>query len=301
MSLFTSIPGVVDAISVRGAKAVEGAPPDLLFEVPHGATCTEDFTALEAQLRSPLPDALADFFHVNTDAGAPELAAAVASRFVADAPERTALILRCRVPRTFIDCNRRIDAAPAEFKAGKVTPGLMPWITHSDDRALLLSRYEAYSAAVREAVAAVMPRGAMVMMHTYAPRTVDVEVDADIVKNLRRAYEPEVEPTWPMRPEVDVIGRTLDGTSYEPAPVVDALDRALAAEGIRLARSETYPMHPSTMAWSFATSWPGRTLCVEVRRDLVADPFTPFEQMNIGDDKVARIARCIADAARAWW
>ena len=301
MSLFSSIPGVVDAVLVRGARSVEGAAPDLLVEVPHGATRTEDFTSLEERLQSPLPEGLVDFFHVNTDAGAPELAAHLASRFVEGASERSALILRCRVPRTFIDCNRRIDAAPDEFKAGKVTPGLMPWITHPDDRALLLSRYEAYSSAVKDAVNAVMPRGAMVMMHTYAPRTVDVEVDADIVKNLRRAYEPEVEPTWPMRPEVDVIGRGRDGVSYEPDAVVAALETGLAADGVRLARSETYPMHPSTMAWHYATAWSGRTLCVEVRRDLVADPFTPFAQMSIGADKVARIASRIADAVRAWW
>ncbi|MFO0645446.1 MAG: N-formylglutamate amidohydrolase [Polyangiales bacterium] len=301
MTPFTSIPGVVDITVSRGAQAPADAAPDLVIEVPHGATRTTDFTSLQALLKSPLPASLVDFFHVNTDAGAPELAEAVASRVVAAMPARAVAVLRCRVPRTFIDCNRRIDAAPEDFKAGKVTPGLMPWITDPDDRALLRARYDAYSAAVRAAVEAVMPRGAALMMHTYAPRTVDVEVDAQIVKSLRRAYEPDVEPTWPMRPEVDVIGRSVEGVSYAPAPVVDALREALSTAGIKVADSETYPMHPSTMAWHYATTWVGRTLCLEVRRDLVADPFEPFAEMRIGAEKVARLAGPIAQAVAAWW
>jgi hypothetical protein len=38
-----------------------------------------------------------------------------------------------------------------------------------------------------------------------------VEVDLQIVPSLRRAYLPDREPTWPLRPEVDVIGRALVG------------------------------------------------------------------------------------------
>jgi predicted N-formylglutamate amidohydrolase len=296
-----SIPEVVDVEVLRGATAPADAAPDLLIEVPHGATRTVDFTRLEARLQSPLPDALVDFFHVNTDAGAPELALAVARRFVALEPARSAVILRCRVPRTFMDCNRRIDASPEDFKAGKVTPGLMPWITHADDRALLRGRYDAYLGAVRAAVAATMPAGAMLLLHTYAPRTVDVDVDAHIVTNLRRAYEPEVEPTWPLRPEVDLIGRGLDGASYLPPAVVDALKLAMSAAGVSVADGETYPMHPSTLAWDHATAWPGRTLCMEVRRDLVADPFDPFAEMVIGEAKVARLAAPVAEALRRWW
>lgn len=301
MMPFSSIAGVVDAHVVRGARANTDATPDLLIEVPHGATRTDDFDALRALLRSPLPEGLVDFFHVNTDAGAPQLAEAVAARFVAEEPTRTVAILCSRVPRTFIDCNRRIDAAPEDFKAGKVTPGLMPWITDADDRALLRARHDAYAAAVGIAVDAIMPRGAMLMLHTYAPRNVDVEVDAHIVTSLRRAYEPAVEPTWTLRPPVDVIGRGTDGTVYAPPVVFAALREGLGAVGVAVADGETYPMHPSTLAWHHATAWPGRTLCLEVRRDLVADPFTPFAQMHIGADKVAHLAGPIAAALRRWW
>jgi predicted N-formylglutamate amidohydrolase len=296
MTSFESIAGVVDVQVVRGARA--GAGADLVIEIPHGATETANFTALAAKLTSPLPDALVDFFHVNTDAGAPELAEAIAARLVAEDPARSVAIVRCRVPRTFIDCNRRIDAAPADFKAGKVTPGLMPWITTDADRELLRAAYERYQRAVRDALD---PAAAILMLHTYAPRTVDVEVDADIVKNLRQAYRPEVEPTWPLRPEVDIISRALDGTDHAPVEVAQTLRAALAAAGITVGDGATYPLHPSTVAWDHVIARPGRALCVEVRRDLVADPFEPFAQMTIGAAKVARLTGPFVSALRRWW
>lgn len=301
MPPLASIPGVMDAVVIRGERAAGDAPPDLLVEIPHGATRTEDFTALAPLLRSPLPASLIDFFHVNTDAGAPELAEATARRFVAAEPGRTVAILRCRIPRTFIDCNRRVDASPEDFKAGKVTPGLMPWITAPEDRALLRGRYDAYVAAVGAAAAALSPDGAVLLLHTYAPRDIDVEVDERIVERLHDAYRPEVEPTWPLRPELDVIGRATDGTSHAPAAVAEALRAALGADGIAVADGVTYPLHPSTMAWDHVQRRPSRVLCLEVRRDLLADPFTPFAEMRIGEAKVARLAGPLAEALRRWW
>ena len=293
--------GVVDVQLLHGDRARPGAAPDLIVEVPHGATTTADYTSLAAQLASPLPASLIDFFYVNTDAGAPELALAAARGFTAAEPSRTVLLLRCRVPRTFIDCNRRIDASPAEFAEGKVTPGIPPWITAPADRTLLRERYDAYVAAVRGAIELLAPGGAMLLLHTYAPRSVDVEVDLEIAQKLRRAWQPDVAPTWPLRPEVDVIGRGVDGTSYAPEPVVAALREALAARGITAADSATYPLHPSTLAWEHATRLPGRALCIEVRRDLLADPFEPFAEMRIGVGQVARVAEPLAAAIRAWW
>jgi hypothetical protein len=298
MPALVSIPTIVDVDVIRGAHATN-APLDLVIEIPHGATRTEDFTSLAARLNSPLPDGLVDFFHVNTDAGAPELALATARRFVEAEPARTVAILRCRIPRTFIDCNRRVDASPEDFKAGKVSPGLMPWITVSEDRAMLRSAYDRYVAAVKDATAQLATDGAMVLLHSYAPRTVDVEVDLQIVESLRAAYQPETVERWPMRPELDVIGKGLDGTSYAPAAVVDALREALGS--LTLADSATYPLHSSTMAWDHVMAHPGRTLCLEVRRDLLADPFEPFAQMSISEAKVERIAVPLATALRRWW
>jgi predicted N-formylglutamate amidohydrolase len=294
----TSVPGIIDVELVRGPTAT-GSEVDLVIEIPHGATKTEDYDRLAARLVSPLPEGLVDFFHVNTDAGAPELGLAIAKQFVAVNPTRAAAVLRCRIPRTFIDCNRQIDASPEDFKAGKVSPGLMPWITDAEDRAMLRAAHEAYVGAVRAATATLTPNGAMLLLHTYAPRTVDVEVDLEIVKSLRAAYQPQVEPTWPLRPEVDVIGKGTDGKDYAPTQVVEALRAELAP--LTVADGSTYPLHPSTQAWDHVMARPGRALCIEVRRDLLADPFEPFAQMRIAPTKVDRLAGPIAAAMRRFW
>jgi predicted N-formylglutamate amidohydrolase len=297
MALPKSIPGVLDVELVGDPSRA----PSLLIEIPHGATRTTDFTGVEGALESPLPAKLSDFFHVNTDAGAPELAVVLANEWVKRDATRRVVILRCRIPRTFIDCNRRIDAAPSEFKAGKVTPGLMPWIQTDGDRALLLARYRQYVEAVDQAVAETMPAGAMLLLHTYAPRSVGVEVDLDIVKSLHAAYAKDTEATWPLRPEVDVIGTTVEGQHLAPKPVVEALEASLRAAGVAMAHGESYPMHPSTLAHGHVTRWPGRVLCVEVRRDLLADPWTPFAEMTISAAKCARLAGPFADAITRWW
>ncbi len=279
-----SIPGVVDV------HRFGSGTPDLVIEIPHGATLTTDFTSLEAKLTSPLPGGLIDFFHVNTDAGAPELGLAIAEKL------GNAIVLRCRIPRTFIDCNRRIDASLADFKEGKVTPGLMPWITTDHDRQLLRGLYDQYVGAVRNTLAA-HPSAALLMLHTYAPRSVEIEVGPDIGPKLRAAYEPDVEPTWAMRPEIDVISKDLDGKSYAPPAVLSALKAELAAIELPVAESATYPMHPSTLAYDHVIARPGRAICVEVRRDLLAE-FTPFAQKSIDPQKVARLVGPFANALR---
>ncbi len=301
MSALQSVESIADVVIIRGAAARTDALLDLLIEIPHGATRTEDFERLAAQLTSPLPDALVDFFHVNTDAGAPELALATARQVVAAAPERSVGIVRCLIPRTFIDCNRRIDAEPAELKAGKVTPGLMPWITSPEDRALLRAAYDRYVGVVHDATTQLAGDGAMLLLHTYAPRTVDVEVDLAIVASLRAAYEPAIEPTWPLRPELDVIGKALDGTNHAPLAVVEELRQAMSARDLTVAEGTTYPLHPSTLAYAHVMARPGRALCLEVRRDLLADPFEPFAQMRIAPTKVDRLAVPLAAALLRWW
>jgi hypothetical protein len=141
----------------------------------------------------------------------------------------------------------------------------------------------------------------MLMLHSYAPRSVDVEVDDKIVENLHRAYAPDKEPTWPLRPEIDIIARGVDGASYEPPAVAQALVENFARVGIAVKGGVSYPLHPSTLAWGHVQKRPGRALCIEVRRDLLADPFEPFVEMRIGKEKVARLAGPLAEALRRWW
>lgn len=297
----SSIPDVVDAHILRGRDAGPDDRPSLLVEIPHGATTTADYEALARHITSPLPEGLVDFFYVNTDTGAPELAAALAERFVAAAPARTVAILRCRIPRTFVDCNRVVDAAAEDFKAGGVAPGLMPWIITDHDKALLRARYDAYVTAVRAASEALADDGAMLLLHTYAPRTVKVEVDLDIVKNLHHAYEPDVFAKWPTRPELDLIARGPDGVMHAPEAVVTALRAGYGAFGWEVGDSATYPLHPSTMGWEHVMRHPGRALCLELRRDLFVERFEPFAEAAIDPERVSRLADPLVAALLKWF
>lgn len=291
-----SIPGIVDVIQVG-----ESAHPDLIIEIPHGATTTGDYERLAAKLTGPLPEGLIDFFYVNTDSGAPELAQAIAERLVAGEPSRTVTILRCRIPRTFIDCNRVLDLDLHQYEAGNVAPGLFPWVDTDEDSKLLRGLYDRYMDTIDHAVDGLAPDGAMLLMHTYAPRTVGVEVDMDIVQSLHWAYQPEVYRSWPERPEIDIVGRTPDGTRHAPPAVVEALEEELDALGMAVGDSHTYPMHPSTMGYVHAMRTPGRTMCLEVRRDLIVERFEPFSEAAIDPERVGVWADRITRALRRLW
>jgi hypothetical protein len=296
-----SISGVCEVRLFAGARARANAPPDLLIEVPHGATRASHYHRLRAELRGDLPDGLIDFFLVNTDAGAPEYACALAERLVQEEPERAVLVLLSEIPRTFIDCNRVLDVSPEEYKAGKVTPGLPPYIRDPHDQELLRSKHAAWASLSEEAWRWCCDgTGLGLMAHTYAPRSVDVEVNDDIVAALRRAYRPETEPTWPLRPQIDLIARDPAGNVIS-APLVEKLAGEFAAAGFETAVSGTYPLHPSTLAYHRALRYQPRTACIEVRRDLLADPFVPFAEQQIAPNKVARLVEPLSRAVRACW
>ncbi len=295
----TSIPNVADVRVHRGARAAPDATPDLLLEVPHGATRASHFDALAAELKGPFPDDLRSFFFVNTDVGAPEVADALARRVVAEHPDRTVLVVRCLIPRTFIDCNRVIarDAKPQASGTGDVTPGLAPYVSDPEDQRLLLDRYWEYRTLVTDAVDAVCGAGGTaLMLHSYAPREVDVPVDDRIVDRLREAYEPDRVGTWPLRPAVDLIVRTPEGEVLASEALCGAVRSAFEAEGFEVAEGKTYPLHPSTLAHLLASRHPGRTLCLEMRRDLLVPAFTPFDEMPGDPAKVGRMAGALAAA-----
>lgn len=296
--------GVVDVLHVRGDEAPAGAVADLLIEVPHGATRAHHFTSLRAELQGPFPDDLIDFFFVNTDVGAPEAALALARHVVEAEPRRTVTVLCCQIPRTFIDCNRVIDEAsrPGTSAAGGMTPGVVRYVTDEGDLRLLFERYRAYRACVEAHVEAVCGTGGTaVMLHSYAPRSVDVPVDERIVERLHDAYRPEVEPTWPLRPKVDLIMKTPEGAILVDERLVDEVKRSFAAGGIAVALGESYPLHPSTVAYAFASRWPRQTLCLEVRRDLLVKAFTPFAEMEADEAKCARLGELLGTGLMRWW
>jgi predicted N-formylglutamate amidohydrolase len=296
-----SVPGVCAVELLCGAAAAEAAPPDLLLEVAHGATRTEHYDALRAQLVGSYDAALREFFCVNTDVGAPELARAVAARVVALQPRRSVLLVQCLLPRTFVDCNRRIDAAtqPAASAPGAMTPGLPPWVQDERDRRLLLQRYQAYRDVVTAAFARVCPRGLALCVHTYAPRSVDVPVDADVVRHLHQAYAADRVGSWPLRAAVDLITHDPDGRELACAPLARTAAREFAAAGFDVVNNGAYSLHPVTLAHAFAEQYPGRTLCLEVRRDLLVPEFVPFVPLATATAKVERAATPLASAVLA--
>lgn len=293
-----SVAGVCDVATVIGPRAASGRF-DLLLEVPHGADRETDFTSLRDALKEKVAPDLLDFFFVNTDVGAAALAAAVAERFVTEDPTRAAVVVTSRIPRTLIDCNRVIeaDAVGASSAAGAVTPGLPPWIQDPADRDLLLGRYAAYRDVTEAAFRLVCGTGGVALMvHSYAPRSLDVPVDENIVATLRREYRPENIERWPLRPAVDLIATDPDGEMLASAAMVAAARRELGALELDVATSEAYSLLPGTMAAVWAHAYPGQTLCLEVRRELLVGAFTPFQEMVADPTLVAPIAGALARA-----
>jgi hypothetical protein len=293
-----SIPGVCETTLFRGAAAKGGAP-DLVIEVPHGATRAAHFDALRAELRGPFPEDLRDYFFVNTDVGAPEAAVETARRVVAAQPERSVVVIRCLVPRTFIDCNRIVDATtrPSASGPGQMTPGVTSYVTDAKDLWLLLGRHAEYSAEVARAFDAVCGAGGTgFMLHSYAPRSVDVRVDDRIVQRLREAYLPGAYEQWPLRAEIDLITTPPDGARLADEALADRVESACRGAGFGVSRNGAYALHQSSMAWLYASRHAGRTLCLEMRRDLLVREFTPFSEMETDPAKTARIASALAVA-----
>ena len=263
--------------------------------MPHGAAGDWEFNSVATQLKGELPEGLIDFFHVNTDAGAAEIAVDLARRACDSGVVSSAIVVRCRIPRTFIDVNRVLGASRASYRAGGVTPGVPPWVTHPDDVSWLMGRYDAYQEVAKTVIDGACPEGGRaILLHTYAPRTVDVEVGPTIVSDLHAAYAPAVVERWPLRPEVDLIFRDPDGRRTLSDASVDSLRRNLAIEGLPLAEGATYPLHPVTTGYAHVAAHPGRVICVEVRRDLLTEAFVPFRQVQIDGPRVARVARAFA-------
>ncbi|MCA9726219.1 MAG: hypothetical protein R3E12_18870 [Candidatus Eisenbacteria bacterium] len=308
---FSSVPDVANVEAYSG-PASDRDPIEVLFEVPHGATAARCYHAVRDRLDPELPADLQDFFFVNTDVGSTEYARAVARLVVdpdatvreliaeeararvADLPPRRAHVIQCLIPRTFIDTNRIVDPAAPDG----MTAALADYIRRPEDVAVLTRLHQQYHGLVERAYRTICSGGGWaVMPHTYAPKSVDIQtIDEGIGRALRQAYEPEVYETWAWRPQVDIISESREQEMLAPASLVHLLEAKLAAVGIESAQNSTYRLHPATMGHRYSALYPGRVLCMEVRRDLLADPFDPFVEMKIGSEKVTRVARPIAAA-----
>jgi hypothetical protein len=294
--------GFEDITAIEGVCEVEWAPgraagPELLIEVPHGATRRADYEALRRRLVGALPPRLEQFFFVKTDIVALECTRHLAEALSAEG--LGVLVLRCVVPRTFIDCNRVVAGAPGAMIDG-LTPAVAGYIHDPADRALLERLHREYHARVERAYVRVCGAGGLALqLHSYAPRSVQVErVDADIVEALRAAYEPEVYAKWPLRPAIDLITAGPEGEVLAPAPLIAALRERYKRIAIDVQENATYSLHPATMGYHYARTYAGQVLCMEINRGLLADPFMAFEASPIGADKVQHIGAPLAAALR---
>lgn len=297
-----SVPGVARVELLRGENAGDAAP-DLLVEVPHGAERRADYDALRARLVGDLPDDLHVFFHVNTDVGAWAYGRRVAELLLEARPHRAALLVRSEIPRTFVDCNRLADSVSGDLTKGGVTAGLAPYVRHPDDRALLLDLHRQYVEIAQQAYAAVCHGGGFALLpHTYGPVTLGIpHVDDAIVTNLREAHAPGVYETWPVRPEVDLLTVDVEGREIVAPGLTARLVEELATVGVTAVVGETYKLHPSTLGYVWGARYPGRTLSLEIRRDLLVERWEPFEEMTVDPAKVERLARPIAAAIASVW
>ena len=301
MSGEAGLAGVYERELVSGSASEPDAPPDLLIEVPHGATEQRHYDALRGRLTSPLPESLLDFFFVNTDVGAPECARALAQTITASAAGRTRsiVILRCLVPRTFADCNREMGASASDLARGGLTAAIPGYVTADADVRLLSDLHARYQQAVEREFERVCrgAGGTAILLHTYAPRSVEVEVDADIGRALRAAYAPERYERWPLRPDVDLITRTPDGQVLAPQHLVAAARAGYERLGVAVGENATYSLHPGTTAHRHASRHPGRVLCIEISRACLGDPWEPFGPTRLSE---ARLRSMVGPLAAAW-
>lgn len=294
-----AIPGVIDVELLVGRAATRDTVPTLLVEVPHGADRTADYERVRARMVGELPADLHCFFHINTDVGAWDYGRRTAELVLDEEPVRTALLLRSRIPRTLVDCNRPAGHAGGDLTKGGLTAGVPAYVTHEQDRAFLLDIHRQYVDVVREAFALVCgaQRGLALIPHTYGPRTLGIQsVGADIVEQLRWACAPERESTWPLRADVDLLTRDGDKQEWSPPGIEEKLLTAFRAAGLEPKANNTYYLHPSSLGHTWATMYRGQVLCLEVRRDHLVERWMPFEEMNTVPEKAERFARVLAPA-----
>jgi hypothetical protein len=291
------IDGICD-VAYHAARAPRPGAPELLIEIPHGATRRSDYEALRARLVGKLPKDLEQFFFVNTDIGAPEAGEHVAAAL--SGAGYGVLVLRCLVPRTFIDCNRVVLSGPPGAMIDGLTPAVAGYVTEAADRALLESMHAQYHELVARAYARICGRGGLALaLHSYAPRSIEVsQVDENIVAALREAYEPAVYAKWRQRPAIDIICTATDGALLADAALVAGVREQYARIGVTATENATYKLHPATMGHRYAAAYPGQVICVEINRGLLAEPFMAFEESPIAPDKVRFIAAPLLAALR---
>jgi hypothetical protein len=233
--------GVCDVAFVRGAAADPQQPPDLVLEVPHGATRSAHFTALRARLRGTYAADLHDFFCVNTDVGAPELANAIAKRVHGGAAatdrRRGAMPAAAHVRRLQPPHRSRrrsparrsageTDAGPAAVGRGSRRPrtaarGLLRLPRRRDRRVRRRMRQRRFR-DVRAHLRAAQRRrrrSTRTSSRVFAPPTLAERIG-----------------TWQLRPSVDLITHDPEGRELASPELASRSAEAFAAAGFDVAQ-----------------------------------------------------------------
>jgi hypothetical protein len=71
---------------------------------------------------------------------------------------------------------------------------------------------------------------------------------------------------------------------------------AYRALGYEAVESGSYKLSPVTQSWRWIEAYPEQVLCLEVRRDLLVQRWTPFEEQAVRDDAAEIFATPLADA-----
>jgi hypothetical protein len=324
-----SIPDVCDVWTVAGPEADADAPPQVLLEMPHGATRMRDLATAKTWTREYPEERYDKFFLANTDQGSAEYGARLAARLCDPAGARAlglpaaaalraakmkVLLVRALLPRTIVDVNR-VWAPTLDFASANLTGVIGPFIREPADVAGIKARYDAYQGVVEGAYAAVCGAGGWGFnLHTYAPVSVSMVPGESIVETLERAYLPENleliarlpelpapdELSFfqknPRRPEAQLITATPEGVYLGDAALAGALLKEYAAMGVAAAENVPFDLHPATTSAAICARYPGRVTVIELSRARLAERFDPFVEMTISAAKVEAMTTPIVRA-----
>jgi hypothetical protein len=303
-----SIEGVCEVEVIQGPRAVEGAPCDVLVELPHGATEAAHIEGARG-LTADYPAGYDDVFWVNTDQGSPEYGRRFAQQItdptwveeataalltdpsqraaaVEAAATRKVLVVRALVPRTIVDLNRVWEVDAATFREANLTGASAPF-ARPEELEAIHARYLAYQQVADAAHAQVCGAGGRALnLHTYAPITVSLQSGETLLDAVRKAYIPQNYPSYPKRPPAQLITRLPSEEPITDAPLAALLVERYAAAEVTLSLDDPFTMHKATACYVRAAAYPGQVTVLELRRDTLTDAFTPFAKWPVSAARV---------------
>ena len=93
---------------------------------------------------------------------------------------------------------------------------------------------------------------------------------------------------------MDFIHQTPNGESLDHTVLRQNMTTHLEAAGLCVAQGDSYQLHPATTAYGWSEKYRSKTVCIEVRRDLLMQQFEPFAEMEVDVEQLASIATAMA-------